>query len=188
MPNTYLISHTQDAGMQALHDLKSIHSAGMDDMACMAGFLKYLGKGMTPIDQWPWHFDLKKHSEIMIKALCARIKMPKKYQAFSIKFCNVYDDLCLGPKLKATQVLNVLEMGGAFKEGGLFDKLLATANICYQARGSFPLLFWQETAQLTKVIQAAFAIEKGYQGSQIKIMLNKKRLDVIKTLMEKYEA
>lgn len=175
-----------DTGIHTLMVLEQSVKLSTDIAFRFACLVHDLGKALTDPEKWPSH---KMHGQLglpVIKALCARLKVPNECRDLALLVSDhhtlIHDALALKAKTllklmdqcdawrKPDRFLQVLECGIADSKGrtGFEDKPYPSSDYIWQA-------FLVASQVDVKVI-----IDQGFKGAEIKNALLEERIRVVK--------
>ncbi|MDU0810401.1 MAG: multifunctional CCA addition/repair protein [Burkholderia sp.] len=83
-----------------------------------------LGKGMTPDDMLPQHIGHELRSVDLLKSLCKKFRIPKKYRNFALIVALEHNNLHRAMKMKALALVRLLERIDALRRPDRFSEIL----------------------------------------------------------------
>ena len=108
VPQTATYHPEIDSGIHTLMVVQQAAILSNDTLVRFAALVHDLGKAVTPEDILPSHRGHEKSGLPLIKQLCARLRVPKKYQALALAVAEFHLHMHKMYELKATTVLNML--------------------------------------------------------------------------------
>lgn len=174
-----------------IHTMMVLDSAGRlssDLSVRFAALMHDLGKGLTPKELWPKHHGHEAAGLPLVKALCARFRVPKKVELFAQKVTEYHGLIHKGldatgrPFLKPKTYHKVLQNCGAYKDLQNFEKILTACMADAQGRTGFENIeypqkgFWLELAKAANQVDNQAIIAQGYQGKEIAEQIDKQKI------------
>lgn len=109
IPQTAKYHPEIDTGIHTLMVMEQAAKITDDTKVRFAALVHDLGKAITPKSMLPSHKGHEKGGLPLIKALCARLRVPKKYQSLALAVAEYHLHMHKMLELKPTTVLNMLE-------------------------------------------------------------------------------
>ncbi len=144
-----------------------------------------LGKGITPDDILPHHYNHEETGVPLVKALCARLKVPTEYRQLAELTCRYHTHVHRAFELKPKTLLKVLMVGDAYRKPERFKQFLQACKADSRGRPTFENRkylqadFYEELVEATSSVPVKPIIEAGFKGEQVKEQLRLERLRVI---------
>lgn len=108
VPQTAKYHPEIDSGVHTLMVVQQAASLSNDTLVRFSALVHDLGKAVTPQEILPSHRGHEKSGLPLIKQLCSRLRVPKKYQALALAVAEFHLHMHKMYELKATTVLNML--------------------------------------------------------------------------------
>jgi len=105
-----------DTGVHTMMVLDQAAALSDDTRVRFAALMHDLGKGVTPEESWPHHYDHEALGVELVKKLCERIRVPHEYRDLAILTARHHGDCHRIAELRATTVVKVLESMDAFRK------------------------------------------------------------------------
>jgi tRNA nucleotidyltransferase (CCA-adding enzyme) len=105
-----------DTGVHTMMVLDQAAVISNDTRVRFAALMHDLGKGVTPEDNWPHHYDHEELGVELVKKLCKRIRVPNDYRDLAMLTARYHGDCHRIDELKATTLVKVLESMDAFRK------------------------------------------------------------------------
>lgn len=120
-----------------------------------------LGKGTTPPEQWPHHFEHEQRGVPLVLALCERLKVPLDCKELAVLVAREHGTVHQAAKLDAEQLVSLLERADALRRPERFAQLIECC-VC-DARGRLGLAQcdYPAKALLNNVFAAYASINAG---------------------------
>lgn len=182
-----------------IHTMRVLDSAGRlssDLSVRFAALMHDLGKGVTPKALWPKHHGHEAAGLPLVKALCARFRVPKKVEQFALKVTEYHGLIHQGldtsgrPHLKAKTYHKVLQNCGAYKDTQAFEKILTVCMADARGRLGFEQVaypqkdFWLSLANAAGKVDNQAIIAQGFQGKDIAQQIEKTKLANIRNFIK----
>lgn len=185
VPQTKTYHPEVDTGVHTLMVMQQISSISDDPVVRFAALTHDLGKAVTPAHVLPSHKGHERAGLPIIKALCERLRVPKKYQSLALAVGEYHLHMHKMAELKPVTVLKVLENTRALMDDeraqNIADCCLADARgrTGFEDRPYPQSELFVRYQQAAKSVDAA-AIAKQYtKGSAIKAAVHKARVQAI---------
>lgn len=124
-----------DSGVHSLMALVRAAQLSKDPLVRFAALVHDLGKGATPMHEWPKHREHEERGAAIIEQLCARLRIPADYRKLSVQVSRLHLLIHRIRELKAATIVRVLEKADAFRRPQVFDQLLLACQADAQGRG-----------------------------------------------------
>jgi len=183
VPNTQHYHPEIDSGIHTLMVLQAAAILSDDPMMRFAALVHDLGKGCTPVSEWPSHHGHETSGLPVIENLCKRLRIPVDYRKFALMASRFHLTIHRLYELRASTIVRTLEHTDAFRRRELFEKLLLVCeadargvgrDVDYKQAEDWRSLF----KECTK-ISAKSLVEEGYEGEAIKVALHERRVAII---------
>ena len=144
-----------------------------------------LGKGITPANILPHHYDHEETGVPLVKALCERLKVPNEYRQLAELTCRYHTHVHRAFELKPKTLLKVLMIGDAYRKPERFKQFLQACKADSRGRPTFEdreylqANFYEDLVEATSAIPVKPIIDAGFKGEQVKEQLRLARLKVI---------
>jgi tRNA nucleotidyltransferase (CCA-adding enzyme) len=175
----------------AVHTYKVLQQACQlsDDLALrFAALLHDVGKGTTPVDQWPAHTGHELRSFGLVKQVCERLKVPSRFRELAEQMALQHGHIHKLAQLNAEQILQVLESSDAFRKPERFQHVLLACEADSRGRLGFENMpypqreQWLRYWQVTQAVDVQRIMATGAKGLAIRQGLQAERIAAIKQL------
>lgn len=186
-----------------IHTMMVLESAGRLSSAIevrFAALVHDLGKGVTPQELWPKHHGHEAAGLPLVKALCARFRVPKKIEQFALKVTEYHGLIHKAlsreergewqPELKPKTYHKVLQNCGAYKDADSFEKILTACMADARGRTGFEAVEYPQKAFWMKLLQAANQVDnqaiiaQGFVGKEISEQIQKTKISNIRAFLQ----
>lgn len=150
-----------------------------------AALMHDLGKGITPADILPHHYDHEEKGVPLVTDLCKRFKVPNEYRQLAEMTCRYHTHVHRAFELKPKTLLKVLMSCDAYRKPERFKQFLQACKADSRGRPTFEnrkylqASYYEELFAATNAIPVKPIIEAGFTGEKIKEQLRLERLRVI---------
>jgi tRNA nucleotidyltransferase (CCA-adding enzyme) len=127
----------------------------------LAALLHDLGKGRTPAEFWPRHHGHEGRSVDLVKALCARIRVPADCRDLAVLVARDHGNVHRAEELRAATVLELLERTDAFRRPERFADFLAACAADFHGRTGFETRPYPQADYLMRALTAAQGVDAG---------------------------
>lgn len=145
-----------------------------------------LGKGVTPIPEWPSHHDHDKRGVALVQYFCNRYPVPNDYRDLALLVTEYHLLIPRIMELKSSTILKILERLDVYRKPKRLEQiLLATwadqggrldAKLC-----PFPEFFmWQDCYMQTTKVDSKVLMKQGYEGAKLGEQIRLEKLNIIK--------
>ncbi|WP_058492348.1 multifunctional CCA addition/repair protein [Legionella worsleiensis] len=190
VPNTAHYHPEIDSGIHSLMVLQSAVALSVDPVVRFAALVHDLGKGVTPISQWPKHHQHEETGVPVIDGLCRRLRIPNDYRVLAVLVARYHLTIHRLFELRPNTIVNVLERTDAFRKPDLFHQLLLACQADSQGRG-IPVEYqqaqiWSKILSECVKVNPKELIAQGYEGKAIKEALHERRIACVKQLLNSW--
>jgi tRNA nucleotidyltransferase (CCA-adding enzyme) len=159
-----------DSGVHTCKVLQQAVQLSQDPQVRFAAVLHDLGKGLTPVSQWPSHKGHEKQGVALVQQVCKRFKAPKDYAQLA-RLVTEFHGLChRALELRPATIYDFLKQLDAFRRPQRFQQFLLACKADSQGRPGFehnayPQAQWlQDCVQAAQQVKVAELLDEGYKG------------------------
>lgn len=182
-----------DTGIHTLKALMAAVELTADPTVRFATLLHDLGKAKTPTSVWPNHPGHEQVGVDVVRALGQRLRIPMRYVQIAETVARWHGEIHRLSKLSDTDIVDVFDKTGAFRDPDHFERLLLACEADYRGRwvnehekklyanyqsGRLWRILLAECCQLT----AKPWVAQGLQGQAIKQAIYQTRVACVHTL------
>ena len=144
-----------------------------------------LGKGITPADILPHHYNHEETGVALVKDLCERLKVPNEYRQLAEITCRYHTHVHRAFELKPKTLLKVLMACDAYRKPERFMQFLQACKADSRGRPTFEdreylqANYYEALVEATTAVPVKPIIEAGFKGEQVKQQLRIERLKMI---------
>lgn len=173
--------HEEDAFEHTMMALQETVKKKLPIEVKFALLLHDLGKGETPKDILPHHYEHEERSYQLVKDVCKRWKVPYNYEKLAVWFAKEHmrlhatDEMGLGTLIKfaETIVKNYFDV----------ETIIKMSECDSQGRYKEN---WQNLREAMEVIRTTTAddiVAKGFEGKKVGELLHQKRVETLRTII-----
>ncbi|HHM04511.1 MAG TPA: multifunctional CCA addition/repair protein [Gammaproteobacteria bacterium] len=162
-----------DVGVHTLSVLTQAAARSASPRVRFAALLHDLGKGLTPAAQWPRHLGHEARGLAAVKAVCARLKVPREYRALALLVGEFHGHSHRALELRPASVVKLLERLDAFRRPERFEEFLLACRADAAGRPGFAERPYPQMSFLHRAWSAARAVDPrsllaaGWQGAAL---------------------
>ncbi len=173
-----------DSGVHTCLTLARVSAETEDPMIRFAMLCHDLGKGKTPVTEWPHH---RLHHILGVeplKAMCARIRVPKQYEEFAYKVVRYHSDMHHVYRNGPEGIVKLLDNLDAWRRPELIKPWVLCCKCDFLGRlgfsnRPFPRAdYFLGIFALLRNVKAKPFVEAGFKGPQINEQMHKKRVEL----------
>lgn len=187
VPNPFKYHSEIDSGVHSLLVLEAATQLSADPQLRFAALVHDLGKAISPMSNWPKHFNHEENGVSLIENLCARLRIPNDFKSLAVLVARHHLKIHRLFELCPKTIVGTLEQTDAFRRPQLFQQLLlacqADAQGCGKTVEYKPAKYWVYLLAECNKINSRDIIERGYEGKQIKEALHHHRVARVKLLL-----
>ena len=120
-----------------------------------------LGKGVTPMDQWPHHPDHEERGAALVKELCGRIRVPNDCRDLAMITVHHHGKAHAALKLGAEGVFGLLQACDAFRKPDRFEQFIEACISDFRGRPGYNDAPYPQAERLRKALDAALSVDAG---------------------------
>lgn len=180
-----------DTGIHTLMVVDAAAKLSDDPATRFAALTHDLGKGSTPLDEWPTHHGHEQRSVTLVKALCERLKTPSSYKDLAMLAAEFHGHVHKVKELRPNTIVMVLERCDVFRKPERFEQLLIACEADSRGRTGwedkpYPQRAWfSQCAEAARNVDIQELIKQGLSGEQLKQAIHEKRIRVVKELKKR---
>lgn len=132
-----------------------------------AALLHDLGKGSSDPEQWPRHHGHEERGVELVKALCARLKVPTECRDLAVMVARDHGNVGRSQEMRPATLQDMLERNDAFRKPQRFLDMLKAAECDCFGRAGLENIQFPQSAFLVRVLAAARAVDAGDIAQQV---------------------
>lgn len=147
-----------DTGVHVMMCVEQATKLSEDPVVRFATLMHDLGKGVTPKDKWPQHIGHEQKGVALIDTVCARLRVPKKYQQIARLVSQFHTHCHRAQELRADTMLRLFESLDAFRRPAQVAQFLLACEADSRGRTSFEDREYPQAELLRVALVAAQAV------------------------------
>ncbi len=181
-----------DTGIHTMMVLQQACRLSQDAKVRFAALVHDVGKATTPKEQWPKHLDHENRGLPLVKALCARLKVPNNFRDLALKVTQYHLHYHRIAELDADTILNTLTALNSFRQADNFELFILVCEADSRGRTGYEDTIPPQSMQLRLVFKAANEIDTraitslDITGKEIGALIYEQRLSAIKTCIKNF--
>ena len=174
-----------DTGIHTLLALAQTVRLGADVVTRFAVLVHDLGKGATPVEEWPRHLGHEQRGADVIRLFCQRLRAPNMYRELAVLTARFHTHVHRALELRPKTLLNTLQGLDAFRKPQRFQQFLVACEADARGRQGLEDRDYPQAAWMQRVYQVAAGapvqslVEQGLTGLALAEALRIKRLAAI---------
>jgi tRNA nucleotidyltransferase (CCA-adding enzyme) len=124
-----------------------------------AALVHDLGKGLSPKELWPHHYDHEKKGLPVLEQLCTRLRVPNAFKALAIQVMQYHTHCHRAFELRASTLTDVLGALGAFKANNMLDEFLLACEADAKGRTGFEHIPYPQAEMFRVAAKAAASVD-----------------------------
>jgi tRNA nucleotidyltransferase (CCA-adding enzyme) len=159
-----------------------------------AALVHDLGKGTTPVEEWPSHRGHEERSVALLEAMAERLRLPGEYRDLGIIVARFHGVVHRAFELRPKTVLEFLERADAFRRPERFAQALLACEADSRGRTGLENIPYPQRVYLQAARDAAAAIRPSpddiatHAGAKMAELLHRRRLGAIGEVRERSQA
>lgn len=174
-----------DTGIHTLLVLQQACKLSDDTDVRFAALMHDLGKGVTPLEEWPSHIEHEARGAEIVLDVCKRLRIPNEYRDLAERTARFHLHYHRALELKPSTVVKTLEQLDAFRKPERFEKFLLASEA--DARGrpgyenkSFPQgSFFREAFKAAKQVDIQGLVQQGYSNKELAEKIRGERVRLV---------
>ncbi|HBC5555938.1 TPA: multifunctional CCA addition/repair protein [Proteus mirabilis] len=170
-----------DTGIHTMMVLAMV-SRLTDDIAVRFSALCHdLGKGVTPVENWPHHHGHGPAGVPLVEALCQRYRIPNQIRDLAKLAAKYHDHLHRIEKMRPSKIIRLFDAIDAWRKPERIDQLAIISEADARGRqGAENLLypqgiFFRQAFKIANQVDVKSIVSRGLKGSAIREALTKQR-------------
>ncbi len=176
-----------DTGLHTLMVLNQAARLTEDTEVRFAALVHDLGKGVTPEEMLPKHHGHEEAGVVLVESICERYKIPNRYRDLAVMVCRYHLICHRVEELKATTIVEKLEVMDAFRRPERFQQFLLACTADARGRSGkedseYPQAdLFSEALRLVNQVDTKSIAELGLKGEEIAKEIRHQRVKQIES-------
>ncbi|MEW5888444.1 MAG: multifunctional CCA addition/repair protein [Pseudomonadota bacterium] len=120
-----------------------------------------LGKGVTPPEDWPHHYDHEAKGVPLVQAVCERLKVPAECRDLAILAAREHGDIHRAGELRPATLVKLIERVDGLRRPERFAQLLAACECDYRGRTGYGERPYPQAGILMTALAAMQSVDAG---------------------------
>ncbi|WP_163897695.1 multifunctional CCA addition/repair protein [Proteus mirabilis] len=170
-----------DTGIHTMMVLAMV-SRLTDDIAVRFSALCHdLGKGVTPVENWPHHHGHGPAGVPLVEALCQRYRIPNQIRDLAKLAAKYHDHLHRIEKMRPSKIIRLFDAIDAWRKPERIDQLAIISEADARGRQGaenlpYPQgIFFRQAFKIANQVNVKSIVSRGLKGSAIREALTKQR-------------
>jgi tRNA nucleotidyltransferase (CCA-adding enzyme) len=187
IPQTEKYHPEIDTGIHVMMALALAAQLTGDPVTRFAVVCHDLGKGETPVSEWPSHRGHEERGVPLIRAFADRFHIPREYKELAILVSRFHLHCHKVNELRPETLLKILEKLDAFRQPERFQKFLTACEADARGRKGFTENAYPQAEKMRQALNIAKAVDikpliaAGLTGEKLGVKIKKLRSKAIKT-------
>lgn len=179
-----------DTGVHVMMALKLVSQCTSDTVTRFAVLCHDLGKGETPVTDWPSHKGHEERGVPLIEAFCKRYKVPNVYKELAVIVSRFHLHCHRAFELRADTLLKTLERLDAFRLPNRFEQFLMACQADAKGRQGRESTDYSQVERMRQAYQVAKAVnikeflDAGFTGAALGLRLHQERIRAIQNAIK----
>jgi len=183
-----------DTGVHTMMVLEQAAKLSTESATRFAAVCHDLGKGVTPVAEWPSHKGHEKNGIAIIETLCSRLRIPTAYRQLAKIVSEFHLHLHKIEQLKPTTIVKLMEKTDAFRKPDRFEQFIRCCEADFRGRTGFEDRDYPQGQILRDLLQLCLQVTshefilQGIQGAQIGEKIHQTRVKRVKHYLKQLQS
>ena len=157
-----------DTGVHVMMVLDAAARLSPDPRVRFAALVHDLGKGETPANEWPKHVGHEERGAELVKALCARFRVPNEYRDLGVIAARFHAHCHRVAELRAATLVDTFEAMDAFRKPDRVGLFVLSCEADFRGRTGYEERPYPQGPLFRAAFEAARAIDTAAVASGLK--------------------
>ena len=176
-----------DTGVHTFMVLAQAARLSTDARVRFAALVHDLGKGTTPVAQWPKHHGHEQRSVALVRAVCERFRVPNEFRDLAILVARYHAHCHRAVELRDDTLLETLEALDAFRRPERVEAFVLACEADARGRTGYEDRPYPQADIFRRAFAAARAVDTaalaaGRSGPEIGAAIRNARIGAIRTI------
>jgi tRNA nucleotidyltransferase (CCA-adding enzyme) len=148
-----------DTGVHVMMVVDYAASMNFELPVRFAALMHDLGKGLTPREFWPKHHGHESSGVALVKAICARLRVPKECADLAVLATRYHGDIHRAQQLRPDTIVKLFSAVDAYRRPERFEQLLQACLADARGRLEFEKVDYPQMDYLLAALQVATNID-----------------------------
>ena len=150
-----------DTGVHVMMVIDTTAECGFSLPVRFAALLHDLGKGMTAPEAWPKHHGHERHSEMLVRQVCARWKVPNDSRDLALIVAREHGNIGRVLEMRANTQVQLLERCDALRKPERFAQLLDACEADFRGRANHEQQPYPHRQSWLNILQTVQNVDAG---------------------------
>lgn len=150
-----------DTGVHVMMVIDTAAQCGFSLPVRFASLLHDLGKGMTAPEAWPKHHGHERHSEMLVRQVCARWKVPNDSRDLALIVAREHGNIGRVLEMRSSTQLQLLERCDALRKPERFAQLLDACEADFRGRANHEQQPYPHRQSWLNILQTVQNVDAG---------------------------
>ena len=150
-----------DTGVHVMMLIDTAAESGFSLPVRFAALLHDLGKGMTAPEAWPKHHGHERHSEMLVRQVCARWKVPNDSRDLALIVAREHGNIGRVLEMRSSTQLQLLERCDALRKPERFAQLLDACEADFRGRANHEQQPYPHRQSWLNILQTVQNVDAG---------------------------
>jgi tRNA nucleotidyltransferase (CCA-adding enzyme) len=178
-----------DTGRHVVMAMNMAARSGASPEAVFAVLLHDLGKGLTPVAEWPAHRGHEDNGVPLVEAVCERLRAPVRFRELAVAVCALHLRIHRLHEMRPGKVMRLIEEADLLRRPERLPDLLAACAADYRGRAGRESRAYPQADLLRAAFEAAAGLQardletEGLDGPEIGARLREARIAAIAAIV-----
>lgn len=179
-----------DTGLHTLLSLQQAEILSDDPAVRYATLVHDVGKGVTPEENWPSHYDHEKLGLPLQAEISERLHVPKEFSRLAALVCEHHTKLHRIKELRPSTLLKLIESLDGFRRPERVQKFLLACEADARGRTGLEERDYPQSAYLTKILDELSQLDvgaliKAEKPRNPQEFVHRSRLDLLREIVQR---
>lgn len=182
-----------DTGLHSMLCLEQAALLSARPEVRFAALVHDLGKGLSPEEHWPHHYNHEKNGLPVLEQLCVRLRVPNAFKALAMQVMQYHTHCHRAFELRPSTLTDVLAALGAFKARNALDEFLLACEADAKGRTGFEqnpypqAEIFRLAAKAAACVDTSAILNSGLQGAKIGEAIRRLRVKAVADVISDYK-
>jgi len=174
-----------DTGIHTLMVLEQAAKLSGDNAVRFAALVHDLGKALSPKEHLPKHHGHGQKGLALIKALCARVRVPNEYRDLALLVSDLHQNIHQIEELRPDTLVKIFDKADLWRKPERLEQIALACEADAKGRlgqedWSYPQAdFFKQCFNAANQVAVKPIIDAGFKGAEIKAQLQLKRVETV---------
>jgi tRNA nucleotidyltransferase (CCA-adding enzyme) len=174
-----------DTGVHTMMVLAQAVRLSADAQVRFAALLHDLGKGTTPVSEWPRHVGHEERGVALVQDICRRLRVPNDFRDLAVLAARYHTHCHRAGELRDATLLETLEALDAFRRPERVEGFVRACEADFRGRTGYEERLYPQADIFRRAFTAARAVDTaviaaGRNGPEIGAAIRAARIDAVR--------